>query len=100
MVSEIVTNSVRHANAGPEDWIRLDVALSPDGLRVEVADEGPGFEPSVGRPPHEQPSGRGLFLVDQLADRWGVADGGTRVWFEIGRQGAAGRAPAGVNGGA
>jgi anti-sigma regulatory factor (Ser/Thr protein kinase) len=50
-----------------------------------VTDHGPGFEPAPARPGPDQVAGRGLFLVDALADRWGSADGGTRVWFEVDR---------------
>jgi len=57
-------------------------------VRVEVADHGPGFAAAPGRPDAEDIGGRGLFLVDRLADRWGTAEGGTRVWFEL--DGAAG----------
>src|SRR3954452_1874599 len=85
LVSEIVTNSVRHAHVQPPDWIGFDVELSPDALRVQVADRGPGFRPHPRRPPPEQVAGRGLFLVDRLADRWGTSDGGRCVWFELDR---------------
>ncbi|MEA2385587.1 MAG: hypothetical protein QOH72_5558 [Solirubrobacteraceae bacterium] len=85
LASEIVTNSVIHGGTGEDDWISLDVALSPAGLRVEVTDHGPGFAPVASRPDPDDPGGRGLFLVDELADRWGSADGGTRVWFEVDR---------------
>jgi anti-sigma regulatory factor (Ser/Thr protein kinase) len=85
LTSEIVTNSVRHGGSGDEDWIGFEVALSPSALRVEVADRGPGFTPDPAAPAPDDPAGRGLFLVDQLADRWGSADGGTRVWFELDR---------------
>lgn len=90
LVSELVTNSVRHAGAGEEDSLLLEVLLSPDGLRIEVADDGPGFEARSGFPGLEQVSGRGLFLVERIADRWGVADHGTRVWFELDRAGGVG----------
>ena len=85
LTSEIVTNSVRHGEAGADDWIGFDLALSPSALRIEVSDHGPGFTPDPGRPQPDDVAGRGLFLVDALADRWGSADGGTRVWFEVDR---------------
>jgi anti-sigma regulatory factor (Ser/Thr protein kinase) len=83
LVSELVTNCVRHGRAGDADQIVLRAQVRSGVLSVEVADRGPGFAP---RPPErdlEDPSGWGLFLVDRLADRWGVATGEeTRVWFE------------------
>jgi anti-sigma regulatory factor (Ser/Thr protein kinase) len=87
LVSELVTNSVRHAQTGPDDSIRLRVGVQDEHVRVEVADSGPGFDP----PDQEQTaelareSGWGLFFVTQLADRWGVERDEGRVWFEIER---------------
>jgi len=86
LASELVTNSVRHGGSGADDAIGLEVVLSPSTLRVEVSDSGPGFQPAPARPGPDDAGGRGLYLVDSLADRWGSADGGTRVWFEVDRQ--------------
>jgi anti-sigma regulatory factor (Ser/Thr protein kinase) len=87
LVSELVTNSVRHAQVGPEASILLRVAVADEHVRVEVADSGPGFEPPVHDPTAEiaRESGWGLFFVTQLADRWGVDRDDGRVWFEIAR---------------
>jgi anti-sigma regulatory factor (Ser/Thr protein kinase) len=86
LVSELVTNSVRHAGMGPNEWIGLRVALGADSVRVEVADRGPGFEDTTPIPSMFQDSGWGLYLVEQIADRWGVTtDKGTCVWFELDR---------------
>jgi anti-sigma regulatory factor (Ser/Thr protein kinase) len=86
LLDEVVTNSVRHGGCPPGDWIGLDVELSTHGLRVEVCDHGQGFAARrPARPASDDESGRGLYLVDRLADRWGVADGGRRVWFELDR---------------
>ena len=85
LASELVTNSVRHGGSGADDAIGLEVVLSPSTLRVEVSDSGPGFQPAPARPGPDDAGGRGLYLVDSLADRWGSADGGTRVWFEVDR---------------
>jgi anti-sigma regulatory factor (Ser/Thr protein kinase) len=86
LVSELVTNSVRHAGAGPGEPIELHLTFSADRLHVDVHDHGHGFDPAVAcRPPSRtRNGGRGLFLVDQLADQWGVTNGdGTHVWFEL-----------------
>ena len=87
LVSELVTNSVRHAQIGPEDSINLRVAVRDEHVRVEVVDSGPGFEPPEADPTAElaRDSGWGLFFVTQLADRWGVEREEGRVWFEIER---------------
>jgi anti-sigma regulatory factor (Ser/Thr protein kinase) len=86
LVSELVTNSVRHAGLDPNEWIDLQVDVDPDALRVTVTDPGGGFNPPA-RPPHPtEPSGWGLTLVQRMADRWGISsDGRTQVWFELRR---------------
>lgn len=84
LVTELLTNSVRHAGLGDGETIRLRVAARPPELHVEVRDGGCGFEPAVREPPPGAQGGRGLLLVDRLARRWGVAyDGDTRVWFDL-----------------
>jgi anti-sigma regulatory factor (Ser/Thr protein kinase) len=87
LVSEVVTNAVRHAGASRGDLIGLSVEVGRDRVRVEVADPGPGFEPAPAVPTMFQESGWGLYLVGQLSDRWGVEverdPQGTVVWFEI-----------------
>jgi anti-sigma regulatory factor (Ser/Thr protein kinase) len=84
LVSELVTNSVKHAEAGPDDSITLALAIDEALIRCEVRDEGPGFDP----PPasaEDSDRGWGLFFVEQIADRWGVDRDTSRVWFEIRR---------------
>jgi two-component sensor histidine kinase len=82
LVSEVVSNSVRHARLDSSDAIQVRVRGSRSMLHVDVIDPGPGFEPDVG--PREENGGWGLRLVDQLATRWGVERGdGTRVWFDL-----------------
>jgi anti-sigma regulatory factor (Ser/Thr protein kinase) len=77
MATELVTNAFRHGSPP----ITLVVDREGDRLRIEVEDAG------AGRPirePEPGPSGGwGLLLVEQSADRWGVLDGSTNVWFEI-----------------
>lgn len=92
LVNELVTNSLLHACMGGEP-IGLEVALGAEGgVRVSVSDPGNGFEVPTGEPRPEATSGRGLFLVDHLADRWGVeAAPQTRVWFEVSADGAIAR---------
>ena len=84
LVSELVTNSVRHSNIHARDVVRLDVEVSETALRVEVSDAGEGFEPTPRDLDRSRPGGWGLYLVDELSDRWGVVrDRLTRVWFEV-----------------
>lgn len=81
LTTELAANAVRHATAGC-----FGVALSCHGdrVRVEVAD-GSVDPPVVLRPDPMATSGRGLMLVDALADRWGFERrrDGKVVWFEL-----------------
>ena len=76
LVSELVTNSVRHGRAP----IDVQVAIDSGGVRIEVADHGAGVPQDA---PGERTCGYGLGLVKAFADRWGVADDPTVVWFEL-----------------
>ena len=90
LVSELVTNAVRHANLAAGDVIDLVIEILGQTLRVEVHDPGGGFVPSAPSPDPARPSGWGLYLVAELADRWGVdSDDTTLVWFELDRWAAA-----------
>jgi anti-sigma regulatory factor (Ser/Thr protein kinase) len=83
LVSELVTNSVRHAGLGPDDLIRLTADWSGTRLRVHVRDR-PGRTAGVSgtvRPPAGAESGWGLYLVERLASRWGTSVDG--YWFEL-----------------
>ena len=87
LVSELATNSVRHAGCGEGDEISLEAAVEEDLVRVRLSDAGDGFEPHTPRPPPNGSSGGfGLVLLDRLSDRWGVQkEGGFSVWFEVQR---------------
>lgn len=88
LVSELVTNSVRHARLDRSESITLRVESTPRSVRVSVTDPGVGFERPVDGPRPGDPSGWGLYLVEQMADRWGVdRHDRTQVWFEIERTG-------------
>ncbi len=82
LVSELVTNAVRHAR-GDSFEVRLE--LGPERVRLEVRDEGAGFQPSI-QPSEDGTGGYGLYIVDRLADRWGVErDPGGVIWLELDR---------------
>jgi len=84
LVSELVTNSVQHEGPDPGSWVEVRLRVSPAAVQGEVTNPGPGFHPEARPPGQGQESGRGLYLVDRLANRWGVSKNGvTRVWFEI-----------------
>jgi anti-sigma regulatory factor (Ser/Thr protein kinase) len=83
LLSELVTNAVRHAGLRADEEIDVTIAVG-DGVRVAVADGGPGFVHDLAARAGRPDGGRGLFLVDLLATRWGVDRGAcARVWFEL-----------------
>jgi anti-sigma regulatory factor (Ser/Thr protein kinase) len=91
LVSELVTNSVRHSGDDGGQAVELEVAVDASRIRVEVCDYGTGFEPRPRDADQTKPGGWGLYLVDRLTDRWGVlCNHVTRVWFEIDRSPQAG----------
>jgi anti-sigma regulatory factor (Ser/Thr protein kinase) len=85
IVSELVTNSVRHAGLSPDEQISLAVAISVGSVRGRVCDPGPGFEkPTEPRPRTDLSGGWGLPIVERISDRWGIKRNGCAcVWFEI-----------------
>jgi anti-sigma regulatory factor (Ser/Thr protein kinase) len=87
VVSELVTNSVRHAGLRADDQIDLRVTSTARTIRVEIHDAGPGFEAPPTPGSLYQESGWGLYLVSRIADRWGISTdaAGTTVWLEIAR---------------
>lgn len=83
LVTELVTNAVRH---GQGETVRLVLDTTDEGgLLCEVVDDGHGFLP-VARPADkaDDAGGWGLYLVEQMTRRWGVREGSTHVWFELG----------------
>lgn len=84
IVTELVTNAVRHGPGGP---VELAIEAGGRGLRGEVRDPGAGItRDRLMRRRATEEGGRGLFLVDALSDSWGLADDRSRVWFEVSAQ--------------
>ena len=83
LVSEVVTNAVIHPEVQDRGDIQLRARIAGDVIRVEVTDDGQGFEPRP-RDPTRSDRGYGLYLVEKQAERWGVESAdGTTVWFEL-----------------
>ena len=81
MLSELATNCIRHERMS----FYVAVSRSEDEVRVEVTDSGSGM-PTMRRPGPNDPSGRGLQIVDMLADQWGIepeVPAGKTVWFAL-----------------
>ena len=90
LVSELVTNSVRHS--GSDEPIRLRAWAKANTLKVEIVDGGFGFEPAGPGAAGADEGGRGLMILEALTERWGVAcDATTRVWFELAQRPRTGR---------
>jgi anti-sigma regulatory factor (Ser/Thr protein kinase) len=85
LTTELVTNAVTHAKMSQSEQIIVRLVLH-EGVRVEVIDPGPPFDPRPIKPDPGSPHGWGLIFVDTLATSWGVErEGpGKKVWFEVG----------------
>jgi anti-sigma regulatory factor (Ser/Thr protein kinase) len=90
LVTELVTNCVRHAGISRETLITVSLELTESSLHVAVSNPGAAFDAPVPPDPGEPvEGGRGLWLVEKLADRWGIDDvHEARVWFEVTRAAA------------
>jgi anti-sigma regulatory factor (Ser/Thr protein kinase) len=81
MVSELATNCIRHERTS----FHITILGSTQEVRVEVTDSGSGT-PTMRSPGPDEPSGRGLQIVDMLSDSWGVEPedpSGKTVWFTM-----------------
>ena len=91
VVSELVTNSLRHGAVPPGDVV-VSVELMPERFRVGVHDSGSDAVIAAQPPDLDTGGGFGLNLVQMLSERWGVerlAGGGTEVGAQIPRAGGA-----------
>jgi anti-sigma regulatory factor (Ser/Thr protein kinase) len=83
IVSELVTNVVRHAALDTDQEMEVHGRLAEGRVRVEVSDPGKGFEPQI-TPASDRGSGWGLYILDRVAQRWGaVRNEPNVVWFEL-----------------
>jgi anti-sigma regulatory factor (Ser/Thr protein kinase) len=82
LVTELVANVVDHVRG--EANLTLELDLSDTWLRIAVVD-GSSIRPIVQQLSHDSPRGRGMRMVEAIADRWGAEDhnGGKRVWFDL-----------------
>lgn len=82
IVSELATNCIQHARSG----FRVKVSRDRRQVRLEVTDTGDGTA-RLRNPTTSELHGRGLRIVDALADRWGVTPASPRqgktVWFTL-----------------
>ena len=85
VLSELVTNAVRHGADPERGWVHVVIHQVPTSMRIEVTDSGESEnEPVLHTGGEDRTSGWGLFLVARLAERWGVtSDQTTTVWCEL-----------------
>ena len=86
IVSELVTNSVLHAEVGVNQELSLELRAFEDRLRIAVTDSGSGVEPRLLPADRAKPGGFGLRVVEELSLSWGVVrdpGGTTCVWCDL-----------------
>ena len=86
LTSELVTNAIRHtASGGPAGTVTIVIVDVPDGVLIEVTDQGSSAGTPLVRSDLFAQNGHGLYLVQQMAAQWGFLrePGGTTVWFHL-----------------
>lgn len=86
VISELVSNAVRHANALPDGMIQVSWTVTDGVVEVAVTDGGGPTAPSPAPPSTWSANGRGLRIVRGLAREWGVKEDedGCTVWVLLG----------------
>jgi len=86
LASGLVTNAVRHGGSGmPGEAVTVTIVAWDAGVRVEVTGRKADGVPVLHAPNHEAEGSRGLWLVEDLAVKWGYERGGdqAKTWFEL-----------------
>jgi anti-sigma regulatory factor (Ser/Thr protein kinase) len=85
VISELISNALRHATPLRDDTLKASWRLGSDSVEIAVSDGGGPTVPTVTEPAGWAVGGRGLSIVDRLSLRWGVSDGDgeTTVWAEL-----------------
>lgn len=91
LLAEALTNSILFGAGGnPSRSVRLGALLDDQTIRLEVTDDGPGFDPREVPDPTvpgalDRPIGRGLFLIRNLADQVEFNEQGNTIWMTLPR---------------
>jgi anti-sigma regulatory factor (Ser/Thr protein kinase) len=86
LVSELVTNCLRHGDLGERDAVLVRIHLAAEILRVEIENPGTAGVVALKSPDPRAGRGFGLQLLELVATHWGVSRGhNTTVWFEMAR---------------
>jgi anti-sigma regulatory factor (Ser/Thr protein kinase) len=87
VLSELISNALRHASPLPGGTLEVSWTLRSGSVKVAVSDGGGGDMPKVNEPGNSAVGGRGLGIVDRLSLRWGVCSArdqaGKKVWAEV-----------------
>ncbi len=89
LLSEAVSNAIDHGNEGiPEKKVFINVTIDPDKISSSVQDEGSGFNPQATKDPLSENNlldtgGRGLFLLNEIADSVTYSENGTKLSFTM-----------------
>ena len=78
LITEMAANAVRHCTG---ETFSVEVSLTQDAVRLSVTDSSPAY-PQIKTSSHDDESGRGMMIVEALAQDWGVMDNtiGKTVW--------------------
>ncbi len=91
LLAEAISNSILFgAEGNPDRTVRIEARVNEARIRVEVTDDGPGFDPGEVPDPTlpdglGRPVGRGLFLIRSLADHVEFNEQGNTIWMTLTR---------------
>lgn len=91
LLAEALTNSILcGAGGNPSSTVRVGAEVTDTTIRLQVTDDGPGFDPHqvpdpTGPGARSRPIGRGLFLIRNLADRVEFNEQGNTIWMTLPR---------------
>jgi anti-sigma regulatory factor (Ser/Thr protein kinase) len=82
VISELLSNAIRHARPLPGAWLQVTWVVAGDSVEVSVSDGGGPTQPRPAQVPLSSLGGRGLSIIENLSRRWGVRadDCGLTVW--------------------
>ncbi|MBO0820774.1 MAG: ATP-binding protein [Nocardiopsaceae bacterium] len=85
VLSELVSNALRHATPLPGGTVKVSWDLSAETVLIAVSDGGGDSFPTVSEPTSSSLGGRGLSIVARLSEGWGVRrdETGTTVWAKL-----------------